>query len=249
MHLESCFPSIHSRVLRHDAKSLPAALLALAWIVLAGTAHAEPDCSLSVPVNGRCDIAISMLHPTQTGIGLIQVEERAARLRGQQGLEKFTAQHPVPVVQAPNGSFYLTDSHHLVSVLYRVGAQKVTAQVIGRFSDPGSFWQEMQARHWVYLFDTRGRPIPPQALPHSVADLADDPYRALAGYAEDAGYFRKTDAYFMEFHWARYFGDRMGWQPIDRMNLLSALQTAERLACQPEAHDLPGYAGPCQSGR
>lgn len=247
MLLQFRFPSI--RILRHCAPSLPAALLALAWIAVAGAARAEPECGPSVPVNERCDIAISALHPTQTGIGLIEVEERAARLRGKQDLGKFTAQRPVPVVQAPDGSFYLTDSHHLVSVLYRVGAQRVTAQVIGRFSDPGSFWREMQARHWVYLFDTRGQPIPPQALPRSVADLADDPYRALAGYAEDAGYFKKTDAYFMEFAWARYFGNKMGWQSIDRMNLLSALQTAERLACRPEARDLPGYAGPCQSKR
>jgi len=104
----------------------------------------------------------------------------------------------------------------------------------------------MQARHWVYLFDARGNRIAPSALPKHIADLVDDPYRALAGYAENAGYFHRTDAYFMEFEWTRYFASRMHWQPVDRMNLLDALESAAQLACRPEASSLPGYAGPCQ---
>jgi hypothetical protein len=179
----------------------------------------------------------------------MQVEERAMRMpNGTDGV-KYTAKRPVPVVQAPDGSFYVTDGHHLISTLLRVGARKVMAEMIGRFDNPDTFWNEMQARQWVYLYDVKGNAIAPSALPKRFSDLADDPYRALAGYAEDAGYFRRTDVYFAEFHWARYFGSRMGWQSVDRLNLLSALQTAEKLACQPEAKDLPGYAGPCPSPR
>lgn len=215
-------------------------------LVFSSSAFAEPDCSREIPVDGKCEIALTALHPTQSAVGMMQVEERAMRMKGQIDSVKYTRKRPVPVVQAPDGRFYLTDSHHLASVLYRIGANKVTAEVIGRFDNPATFWQEMEARHWVYLFDPRGKPITPSALPRRIADMADDPYRALASYAEDAGYFRKTDAYFMEFHWARYFGSRMGWRTVDRMNLLEALQEAERLACLSEAKDLPGYAGPCK---
>jgi hypothetical protein len=217
--------------------------------LLFSAAVAAAPCDRDVPVDAKCEIALSALKPTQSAVGMIQVEERVARMQGETDFVKYTSKRPVPVVQAPDGSFYLTDGHHLASVLSRIGAQKVTAQVIGRFDNPATFWQEMQARHWAYLFDPKGNPITPSALPQRIADLRDDPYRALASYAEDAGYFRKTDAYFMEFHWARYFGSHMGWQPLDRMNLLSALQTAERLACQPEAKDLPGYAGPCRTDK
>lgn len=219
-------------------------IVALA-LTLSSSAFAEPACGRDILVNARCEILLSALRPTQSAVGMIQVEERAARLKGETDFVKYTSKRPVPVVQAPDGSFYLTDNHHLASVLARIGASKVTAEVIGRFDNPATFWQEMQARHWVYLFDPKGNPIVPSALPKRVADLADDPYRALASYAQNAGYYKKTDAYFMEFHWARYFGSHMGWQPIDRMNLLDALQSAERLACRPEAKDLPGYAGPC----
>ena len=208
-------------------------------------ALAEQPCSRTVPVHGHCEVALSVLHPTQSAIGLMQVEERAMRTpHGLDGV-KYTSKRPVPIVQAPNGAFYVTDGHHLVSTLLRSGSSKVMAEIIGRFDNPKTFWSEMQSRQWVYLYDIKGNPIPPSALPKRFADLADDPYRALAGYAEEAGYFRRSDVYFAEFHWARYFGSKMGWQPVDRMNLLSALQTAEKLACLPDASDLPGYAGPC----
>lgn len=222
-------------------------LIALAIVTAATSARAEPACDRSTPVEAKCEIALSALHPTQPAIGLIPVEERVAHFKPVTNFVKYTSKRPVPVVQGPDGTFYLTDSHHLASVLWRVGADRVMAQLIGRIDDPASFWQQMQERHWVYLFDAKGKPIPPSALPARIADLADDPYRALATYAETAGYFKRTDAYFMEFEWARYFGMQMGWQAIDRLNLLSALQAAERLACKPEAKDLPGYAGPCKS--
>jgi hypothetical protein len=220
------------------------AVLGIALAPLSGS-FAAPQCSRDIAVNATCEIALATLRPTQPAVGMIQVEERAARMAGETDFVRYTARRPIPVVQGPDGGFYLTDSHHLASVLVRVGARRATAQVIGRFDNPATFWQEMQARRWVYLFDPKGNPIQPSALPERLNDLADDPYRALAGYAQDAGYYKKTDAYFMEFHWARYFGNRMGWRPIDRLNLLEALQAAETLACQPEARDLPGYPGPC----
>lgn len=224
-----------------------ASLAALA--VICGNALAEPACDRQIPVHGKCEIALEALRPTQPAVGMIQVEERAARMSRDIDGVKYTSKWPVPVAQAPDGVFYLTDGHHLASVLTRIGAKKITAEIIGRFDDQSTFWDEMRARHWVYLFDTQGNPIPPAALPRQIGDLADDPYRTLAGYAEDAGFFKKTDAYFMEFQWARYFGSRMGWQPVNRLNLLSALQSAEKLACQPEAKELPGYAGPCRTDK
>lgn len=209
------------------------------------SALGEPACSTAVPVHRHCEIAISDLHPTQPSIGLMQVEERVIRMElGIDGV-KYTSKHPVPVVQAPDGSFYVTDGHHLVSTLLRIGTTKVMADIIGRFDNPRTFWNEMQNRQWVYLHDARGNPIPPSALPKHFQDLQDDPYRALAGYAESAGYFHRSEVYFAEFYWARYFGEKMGWQPVNRLNLLAALQSAEKVACLPEAKELPGYAGPC----
>jgi hypothetical protein len=235
-------PAAHCRA--HTRRPFTLAVVALAFA--AGTAHAEPPCSSKTPLNTQCEIALSTLRPTQSAVGMIQVEERVARMPSGIDGAAYTRKRPLPVVQAPDGSFYLTDGHHLVSVLSRIGGKTATAQLIGRFRNSADFWQDMEARHWVYLYDAKGKRIAPSALPKHIADLGDDPYRSLAGYAESAGYFHRTDAYFMEFEWARYFGSHMHWQPIDRMNLLPALESAEKLACEPEASRLPGYAGPCR---
>ena len=220
-----------------------AALLLLSWI--AAPASAEPTCSQAIPIGAACEINLDALHPTQSAIGVIEVEERAKRVAPDSDFIALTRKRPIPVVQGPNGIFYLTDGHHFASMLLRLGADRVVANVIGRFASPSTFWAAMRARHWVYLYDTKGRPISSSELPAHLRDMVDDPYRSLASYAERAGYFKRTDAYFMEFEWARYFGARMGWQAIDALHLLPALETAKELACQPEASSLPGYAGPC----
>lgn len=231
----------------HFRRALLLSALAVFQAGVLHPVHAAPACSSTVPVNTACEIRLDSLRPTQSAIGLIQVEERVARMKpGIDGVA-HTEKRPMPVVQGPDGSFYLTDGHHLASTLSRLDVLKVTAKVIGRFSNPASFWQNMQQRQWVYLYDAKGNPISPASLPTRIADLGDDPYRALAGYAQDAGYYGRSDVYFAEFHWARYFGSNMNWQPIDRLNLLYALQAAERLACLPAAKNLPGYTGPCRA--
>ncbi|NEX62859.1 ParB-like protein [Noviherbaspirillum galbum] len=227
---------------------IPCFLLAsLSLLLTPAGAHAATPCSAATPVDGVCEIRIADLHPTQPNVGLIQVEERAARMKTGLDGAKLTASRPLPVVQGPDHGFYLTDGHHFVSTLLRVKASTVTARVIGRIGDKANFWRQMQDRHWVYLFDATGRPIKPSALPRRMDGLGDDPYRSLAGYAQSAGYFGRSDVYFAEFFWARYFGQHMDWRKVDRMNLLSSLQMAERLACAPEARKLPGYAGPCRN--
>lgn len=52
-------------------------------------------------------------------------------------------------------------------------------------------------------------------------------------------------SYFIEFHWARYFGERMHWRPISRASLPGDLEEALRLACEPAAKELPGYRQDC----
>ena len=95
-------------------------------------------------------------------------------------------------------------------------------KVIGRLPQASDFWEKMQENHWVWLHDARGAEIPPEALPNALAGLGDDPYRALAGYAEDENAFDKDrQSYFIEFHWARYFGERMHWRPISRATPVS----------------------------
>lgn len=188
-------------------------------------------------------LPIDAVRPTQLAVGELQVAEDVAKLERQSHKKRVAWQikRILPVVIGPDGAFYLTDRHHSSRSLWQAGEKELVVKVIGKLPDAATFWAQMQARHWVYLFDERGRPIDPARLPRRIADMRDDPYRALAGFAEDLGYFQKTDAYFMQFEWARYYGQAMNWQPIDADNLKQALHRARTLSCAPAARPLPGF--------
>ncbi|HHJ1571354.1 TPA: ParB-like protein, partial [Pseudomonas aeruginosa] len=219
-------------------------VLLLCCLFLSATAQAE-DCSPQTSVGSWCELPLAALHPTQQNVGLLQVEDDQAKLAGKKpkALERYLRKKEIPVVIGPGGRFYLTDRHHLSSALWRLDPkQGVPVKVIGRLPQASDFWEKMQENHWVWLHDARGAEIPPEALPNALAGLGDDPYRALAGYAEDENAFDKDrQSYFIEFHWARYFGERMHWRPISRATLPDDLKQALRLACEPAARELPGY--------
>ncbi len=188
-------------------------------------------------------VPIDAVRPTQSAVGELQVAEDVAKLEKQKHKKRVAWQEKrvLPVVIGPDDGFYLTDRHHTSRSLWRVGEKELVVKVIGKLPDAATFWAQMQARHWVYLYDERGQPIDPARLPRRIADLRDDPYRALAGFAEDRGYFQKTDAYFMQFEWARYYGRAMNWQALDASNLKEVLRRAQVLSCAPAARSLPGF--------
>lgn len=223
-------------------------VLLLCCLFLSATAQAE-DCSPQTSVGSWCELPLATLHPTQQNVGLLQVEDDQAKLAGKKpkALERYLRKKEIPVVIGPGGRFYLTDRHHLSSALWRLDPkQGVPVKVIGRLPQASDFWEKMQENHWVWLHDAHGAEIPPEALPDALAGLGDDPYRALAGYAEDENAFDKDrQSYFIEFHWARYFGERMHWRPISRATLPDDLKQALRLACEPAARELPGYRQDC----
>lgn len=211
-------------------------------LLLSSLAWAEdPPCSAATPVGDYCLLPIESVRPTQSAVGELQVRREVATIRKQADSAAWQKKKAIPVVIGPKGEFFMTDRHHTSRGLWTAGTKTLTVKIIEHLKDPAGFWPEMQARHWVYLYDEHGMPISPDTLPRSIADMRDDPYRSLAGFARNRGYFRGTDAYFMEFEWARYFGKAMNWQPITPCNLEDALEKAHKLACEPEAQPLPGY--------
>ncbi|SCK05092.1 ParB-like protein [Vogesella sp. LIG4] len=221
---------------------LPLALPLLLAARLVGAAPCQPD----TPAGDWCDTPLAALHPTQGGVGMLQVADEAEALRGLSA-DKLAAKirkKVIPVVIGPQGRLYLVDRHHFASALLRIGVSTASVQVIGHLPRADDFWQQMQAQHWAWLRDEHGQPLAPAALPATLAALPDYPYRSLAGQLQDKGYFRKRDAvYFVEFAWASWLGQRMGWAPVDRASLPTRLKQAEKLACTRDASQLPGYPG------
>ncbi len=151
------------------------------------------------------------------------------------------------MIIGPDGGFYLADRHHLSRALFDLGLERVPVKIIARLDNPATFWAEMRKNNWAYPFDERGRAIDPSALPRTLAQLKNDPYRSLAAYAQEHGAYDKADqAYFIEFAWAKYFANAMQWRAITRKNLPNAIDEAIQLACKPAAQALPGYKTHCQ---
>ncbi|MFM4872591.1 ParB-like protein [Aeromonas veronii] len=221
-----------------------------AWLLLACVlsqgAWALAPCQSNTAVGNWCEIGIDALHPTQRGVGQIQVDETQATLAGMSAkqLDKFMKKKEIPVVIAPDGSYWLVDRHHLTKALWQQGIKDARVKVIGRLQDKANFWSQMQNNHWAWLKDEKGQPLTPEQLPSSIDKLPDYPYRTLAGLLQNAGYFRKDkQVYFVEFAWASWLGKQMQWMPVDSANLAARLQQAKRLACGSDAKDLPGYPG------
>ncbi|MFM5173153.1 ParB-like protein [Aeromonas veronii] len=221
-----------------------------AWLLLACVlsqgAWALAPCQSDTAVGNWCEIGIDALHPTQGGVGQIQVDETQATMAGMSAkqLDKLMKKKEIPVVIAPDGSYWLVDRHHLTKALWQQGVKDARVKVIGRLQDKANFWSQMQNNHWAWLKDEKGQPLTPEQLPTSIDKLPDYPYRTLAGLLQDAGYFRKDkQVYFVEFAWASWLGKQMQWMPVDNSNLTARLQQAKRLACGSDASDLPGYPG------
>lgn len=221
-----------------------------AWLLLAcvlnQSAWALAPCQSDTAVGNWCEIGIDALHPTQGGVGQIQVDETQATLAGMSAkqLDKLMKKKEIPVVIAPDGSYWLVDRHHLTKALWQQGVKDARVKVIGRLQDKANFWSQMQNNHWAWLKDEKGQPLTPEQLPTRIDKLPDYPYRTLAGLLQNAGYFRKDkQVYFVEFAWASWLGKQMQWMPVDNSNLAARLQQAKRLACGSDASDLPGYPG------
>lgn len=218
------------------------------WLLAASGAWAAelPGCDGAVDVGARCRIALERLHPTQGGVGLLQVEDETAKLRGKPAdwLEKRMEKKDIPVVLGPAGAFYLVDRHHFTRALWDAGVREATVSVVGKLEREDGFWDEMLRRHWAWLYDEYGRPMAASDLPQHIYELPDYPYRTLAGALQDAGYISKAQqVYFVEFAWAQWLGERLGWRPVTRETLAQRLSEARALACEPAAAGLPGYPG------
>ena len=103
--------------------------------------------------------------------------------------------------------------------------------------DKDAFWSFLDTRGWIHPFDSEGKRQPRTAIPKSVADLEDDPYRSLAGELRFSGGYAKDVTPYSEFLWAEALRRRIG-KKVARDDFDEALRVAlefaksgERLSC------------------
>jgi hypothetical protein len=93
------------------------------------------------------------------------------------------------------------------------------------------------------LFDAKGRRRSYNDIPKSVSDLADDPFRSLAGELRRAGGYSKETTPFSEFLWADFLRRHIKRKLVND-DFARSVKEARQLAKSNEANYLPGWCGP-----
>ena len=192
-------------------------------------------------------VPISELRPTQMTVGLREVAEkrREWRERSAKRDREFLGRHTVPTVIGPKGAHYLVDHHHLALALMEEKQKDVLVTVMADLSglSKTSFWIFLDSRAWCHPYDAHGKHRSFDDIPHKVTELADDPYRSLAGELRSAGGYAKDAAPFTEFLWADFLRTRVKVKQIET-RFTVAVERALKLARSDEAAYLPGWCGP-----
>src|SRR5262249_18923570 len=145
----------------------------------------------------------------------------------------------------PKDRHYVIDHHHLSRALLDEGQKHVSISVVAdlRNLDRNSFWVVLDMRGWCHPYDHDGVRRSFDDIPHSIADLRDDPYRSLAGELRRAGGYSKETTPFSEFLWADFFRSRIKRKLIEN-DFSAAMEKALKLGQDTEADYLPGWCGP-----
>ena len=192
-------------------------------------------------------VPIEDLRPTQITVGMREVEEKRERWREYKGKKKseYLGKHMIPVILGPKERPYVIDHHHLSRALLDEGEKHVLVTVVADLKalEPDAFWVVLDHRGWVHPYDEDGQRRAFRAIPKSVGDLLDDPFRSLAGELRRAGGFSKETTPFSEFLWADFLRRRIERKAVEK-DFAKAMEKALALAKSQEAHYLPGWCGP-----
>ena len=193
------------------------------------------------------EIAIADLRPTQITVGFREVAEKRRHWAAmpEEDRPAFLARHMIPVLLGPKKKSYVVDHHHLARALLDEGCKTVQVNVIADLSmlDRDAFWVFTDNHGWCHPYDGAGRRADFDAIPKSIADLPDDPFRSLAGALRRAGGYAKETIPFTEFMWADALRRRLKAADVEASFSATLVQALE-FAKSHDARYLPGWCGP-----
>ncbi len=192
-------------------------------------------------------VDIDDLRPTQITVGMREVDAKRKAWRTKKGGKggEFLGKHMIPVIVGPKDRPYIIDHHHLARALHDEGVESVLVTVVKNLKrlEHDAFWFVLDNHNWMHPFDAAGRRRGYEAIPRSVKDLVDDPFRSLAGELRRGGGFAKDTTPFSEFLWADFLRRRMKRKFVET-DFPAALEQAVKLAKSADADYLPGWCGP-----
>jgi methionine-rich copper-binding protein CopC len=177
------------------------------------TAIQHPGWRALPPAEGSIRrIAIRTIRPTQITVGFREIEEKRRRYREALAAGRIALpRQPVPVVLGPDATPYALDRHHWLCALIAEDVDMVTVCVVDDLSGlkPTAFWRTLEQRGWCHPYDQNGLRQGFDAIPASLENLQNDPFRSLASALRRAGGFEKDRTLFSEFRWATYLRGRV----------------------------------------
>jgi hypothetical protein len=193
---------------------------------------------IGVPVDG--------LRPTQMTVGAREVEVKRRQWRDADDHEraKLLRRHVVPAVVGPKKRHYIVDHHHFTRALLEEGASEVAVYIVADLEHlaKSEFWTFLDNSAWCHAYDAAGDRRALSDIPKSLSELADDPYRSLAGELIRSGGCAKSSRPFSEFLWADFMRRRIKKSLIEK-DFDAAMREALGLARSPDAKSLPGWCG------
>ncbi|KAA0179335.1 hypothetical protein FX016_19920 [Cupriavidus gilardii] len=201
----------------------------------------------------RVTLPVRQLRPTQMTVGLYHVQSKmdvTLRHQGRKQIE-LMERHRIHVVIGPGPAFYVIDHHHWARAWYELGIESVPVVIKHNWSalPPDRFWLEMEARHLVHPYDQYGERQGLAALPHSLAEMRDDPYRSLEAFAQLAGGYDKVKQAYPDFRWADFFRRHIDGRLDTVPGFALALAHAVKLARSSKARGLPGHLDDREDGK
>lgn len=226
-------------------------LLAI-FLSFSSVGWALPKCEdVDLEKGVKCRVKISDLRPTQSQVGMVDVDAKREILRetGGEGKEfkAFWKDNTAELVIGPEGELFIIDRHHAATAFHMEGHKRMRAEIVEDLShlSPAQFWSAMKTKKWCWQYDECYRKIDvPDDLPGRIGQLKDDPYRSLAWTLRQKGCFKKTDIPFAEFYWAKVLREKI---PIrkGKAGFNAAVERGMKICHDRAFAHLPGY---CATG-
>jgi hypothetical protein len=194
-------------------------------------------------------VPIAALRPTQLCVGLAEVRSRQQDFGQETAVQRldYLRRKPVPLVRGGDGQFWMVDRHHRLRGLIELDPEALAYGYIVLevpSPDPLLVLAELERRGWLYLFDGRGLgPLATTALPASLLQLQDDPYRSLVWKLKKEDHIAPAPLIpFHEFRWGAWLR-RRPLPPFSSERLDPALPAARALVRSQAAAQLAGWRG------
>jgi len=191
-------------------------------------------------------VPITDLRPTQVTVGFreVEIKRRQWRDADEEARAKLLRRHVVPAVLGPKERRYIVDHHHFTKALLEEKAPLIAVYIVADLSNlsKDEFWTFLDNNDWCHAYDGKGERCELSAIPKSLSELTDDPFRSLAGELIRAGGCAKSPKPFAEFLWADFLRRRIKTQLVEK-DFGTALVKALDLAKGHDAKSLPGWCG------